>query len=85
MSAIAHRSPSAQWHPEKATTVYAADQLLGSAIATGADGSIAWFVVEHHASVRWGAVTDLEETGYELIILYLDSRRRLLQLQPFDG
>ena len=78
MSAIAHRSPSAQWHPEKATTVYAADQLLGSAIAAGADGSIAWFVVEHHASVRWGAVTDLEETGYELIILYFDSRRRLL-------
>ena len=30
MSAIAHRSPSAQWHPENATTVYGADQLLGA-------------------------------------------------------
>jgi superfamily II DNA or RNA helicase len=80
MSAIAHRSPSSQWHPENATTVYGADQLLGSAVATSADGSIAWFVVEHRAGVRWGAVTDLEETGYELIILYFDGRRRLLYI-----
>ena len=85
MSAIAHRSPSGQWHPENVIAVYGTDQLLGNAIATGADGSVAWFIVEHHASVRWGDVTDLQETSYELIILYFDSRRRLLYIYGSDN
>jgi superfamily II DNA or RNA helicase len=85
MSAIAHRSQSVQWHPENATTVYGADQLLGGAIATGADGAVAWLVVEHQASVRWGAGIDLEEIGYELIIMYFDSRRRLLYVYGSDN
>jgi superfamily II DNA or RNA helicase len=85
MSAIAHRSPSGQWHPENATAVYGADQLLGNAIATGADGSVAWFIVEHHADVRWGDVSDLQETSYELIILYFDGRRRLLYVYGSDN
>jgi superfamily II DNA or RNA helicase len=78
MSAIAHRAQSSTWHPEHASAVFGPEHLLGSAVATGADGSVAWFVVEHRAAVGWGDVTDLQETSFELIILYFDSRRRLL-------
>lgn len=80
MSAIAHRSPTSTWHPDRASAVFGPERLLGNAVATGADGSVAWFVIEHHTSVRWGDVTDLEETSYELIILYFDSQRRLLYI-----
>jgi superfamily II DNA or RNA helicase len=80
MSAIAHRAPTSTWHPERASAIFGPERLLGSAVATGADGSVAWFVVEHHSLVGWGDVTDLQETSYELIILYFDSPRRLLYI-----
>lgn len=78
MSAIAHRSASSTWRPENATAVYGRERLFGDGIVTGADGTVAWFVVEHQVPVRWGDIADLRETSYELIILYFDSIRRLL-------
>ncbi|HVV76270.1 MAG TPA: DEAD/DEAH box helicase family protein [Mycobacteriales bacterium] len=78
MSAVAHLAPTATWHPERALDLYPADTLVGGRLATGADGSIAWFVVEHRDAVPWADVGDLQQTTYELVILYFDARRRLL-------
>ena len=80
MSAVAHRAPGTTWHPEHATAIYAPERMLGASIATGADGSVAWFVIEHHTAVQWGDIADLQETSYELIILYFDRTRRLLYI-----
>lgn len=85
MSAIAHRAPSSDWHPERALHVYPVERVVGGRIATGADGTVAWFVVEHRQQVRWGDVTELEETTYELIVLYFDSGRRLLYIYGSDN
>lgn len=80
MSAIAHRSAGRTWDPEGALEIYDAGRLLDRRIATSADGKIAWFILEHHANVRWGDVDELRETTFELIVLYFDDDRRLLYI-----
>ncbi|MFF2217459.1 hypothetical protein [Streptomyces antibioticus] len=55
MSVVAHRAPSGTWDPQAAIGRYGEDRVLGQTVATGADGRIAWFVVEHRTLVDWGA------------------------------
>ncbi|MEU3511310.1 DEAD/DEAH box helicase family protein [Streptomyces longwoodensis] len=80
MSAVAHRAPSGAWDPQAAISCYGEDRVLGQTVATGADGRIAWFVVEHRTLVDWGAPQFLEQTQYELIVMYFDDVRRLLYI-----
>lgn len=80
MSAVAHRAPSGTWDPQAAISRYGEDRVLGQTVATGADGRIAWFVVEHRTLVDWGAPQFLEQTQYELIVMYFDDVRRLLYI-----
>jgi superfamily II DNA/RNA helicase len=80
MSAVAHRTPTGTWDPQAALGRYGEERVLGQSIATGADGRLAWFVVEHRTLVDWGAPQFLEQILYELIIMYFDDRRRLLYI-----
>ncbi|MFH8349607.1 DEAD/DEAH box helicase [Streptomyces sp. NPDC018045] len=78
MSAVLHRAPSGVWDPDAAIARYGEDRVLGQSVATGADNRVAWFVVEHRTLVDWGAPQFLEQTLYELIVMYFDGQRRLL-------
>ncbi|MDI2127166.1 DEAD/DEAH box helicase [Yinghuangia seranimata] len=78
MSAIAHRAPTREWDPDRALSVYGADRVLGANIATNASSSVAWFVLEHRDGVSWGAAHALEETTYELVIMYFNRSQRVL-------
>lgn len=78
MSAVVHRAPTDEWDPQAAIGRYGEDRVLGQTVATGADGRVAWFVVEHRSLVDWGAPQFLEEVLYELIVMYFDGPRRLL-------
>ncbi|MGW0817034.1 DEAD/DEAH box helicase [Streptomyces viridiviolaceus] len=78
MSAVLHRAPSGEWDPQAAIGRYGEERVLGQSVATGADGRIAWFVVEHRTLVDWGAPQFLEQVLYELVIMYFDDTRRLL-------
>lgn len=78
MSAVLHRAPSGEWDPQAAINRYGEDRVLGQAVATGGDGHVAWFVVEHRTLVDWGAPQFLEQVLYELVVMYFDDERRLL-------
>ncbi|MEU5281724.1 DEAD/DEAH box helicase family protein [Streptomyces asoensis] len=78
MSAVLHRAPSGEWDPQAAIGRYGEERVLGQSVATGADGRIAWFVVEHRTLVDWGAPQFLEQVLYELVVMYFDDARRLL-------
>ncbi|MGW6244388.1 DEAD/DEAH box helicase [Streptomyces roseolus] len=80
MSAVAHRAPGCEWDPQAALALYGEDRVLGQTVATGADGKVAWFVVEHRTLVDWGAPQFLEQVQYELIVMYFDDIRRLLYI-----
>lgn len=80
MSAVVHRAPTSEWDPHAAIGRYGEDRVLGPSVATGADGRIAWFVVEHRTLVDWGAPQFLEQVLYELIVMYFDDVRRLLYI-----
>jgi hypothetical protein len=83
MSATVHRATNNDWRPERAAELYVAS-IIGDRISVGADGTVAWFVVEHRTIVPWGEVPGLEQTNYELIIMYFDSARRLLYIYGSD-
>jgi superfamily II DNA or RNA helicase len=80
MSAVLHRAPTGAWDPHAAIGRYGEERVLGQSVATGADGRMAWFVVEHRTLVDWGAPQLLEQTLYELIVMYFDDQRRLLYI-----
>ncbi|MFJ3981339.1 DEAD/DEAH box helicase [Streptomyces fungicidicus] len=80
MSAVLHRAPSSAWDPKAAISRYGAERVLGQTVATGAEGRVAWFVVEHRTMVDWGAPQFLEQILYELIVMYFDEARRLLYI-----
>ncbi len=78
MSAIAHRAPSPEWNPLNTEDVFPREVLLGSRVAIGSGGAVAWFVVERTGGIRWGDVHGLIETSFELVIMYFDSAHRIL-------
>ncbi|WP_324615747.1 DEAD/DEAH box helicase [Streptomyces sp. NRRL F-4707] len=80
MSAVLHRAPSGEWNPQAALGRYGEERVLGQSVATGADGRVAWFVVEHRTLVDWGAPQFLEQVLYELVVMYFDDERRLLYI-----
>lgn len=80
MSAVAHLAPSASWAPERAVEVYKADQMIGAGVAQGADGAVAWFVLEHDRQPPWGDIPGLIQRTYELVVMYFDQGRRLLYI-----
>lgn len=80
VSAIVHRASTSVWNPEGVLELYEEGEVLGGSIAVGADGSVAWFVIDSRSDVRWGRVPGLEQRTYELIIMYFDQSRRLLYI-----
>ncbi|MFF0458680.1 DEAD/DEAH box helicase [Nocardia africana] len=84
MSAVAYRTPDTEWWPEQALEHYGRERILGSTVATSADRSVAWFVLELNPKVRWGDVPTLPQVSYELIVTYFDSARRLLYINASE-
>ncbi|XRQ09241.1 DEAD/DEAH box helicase [Actinomadura welshii] len=82
MSAIAYRAATGKWTPEAALPLFRGSaRVLDDTIALGGeDSQVAWFVVEHRTTVRWGAPQALEQIVYELFVLYFDAERRLLYI-----
>lgn len=82
MSAIAYRATTDRWAPEEALDLFRARaRVLDDTVATGGqENPVAWFVVEHRSTVRWGAPQMLEQVVYELYVLYFDVSRRLLYI-----
>ncbi|WP_205775944.1 DEAD/DEAH box helicase [Micromonospora tulbaghiae] len=85
MSAIAYRAPGGDWQPERAVELYGDEQVVDGRVATGAESSVAWFVLEKRSDVRWGSVKALEQLTYELVIMYFDEVRRLLYIHGSDN
>lgn len=85
MSAIAHRSASPDWEPDRALAFFGEDRVLGRQVAVGADGLVAWLVVEKHGDVRWGDLPELQEVAYELIIMYFQPETGVLCIHGSDN
>jgi len=78
MSAIAYRSASGFWDPERVLERYNPDDLVDRQIFRGSENSIAWFIVQHLDKIRWGSVAVLEQRTFELIVMYFDDENRIL-------
>ena len=80
MSTVVYRAPSGQWHPENIAEFFGEENLLTFPIGLNAAAGVAWCVIERRSNVRWGDIRTLEETSYELYVLYFDSERQLLYI-----
>jgi superfamily II DNA or RNA helicase len=85
MSAIAYRSSTRAWEPNRVLDEYDESSVLDGRLALGADSTVAWLVIQHRDDVRWGSVQALEQVTYELVILYFDSGRRLLYIYSSEN
>jgi superfamily II DNA or RNA helicase len=86
MSAVAHVAPvDFSWDPARAVGFYGPERVLGGTTSVGSDGRIAWLVVTHSTSVRWGRAESLEEISHELIVMYFDEKRRVLYLHSSNN
>lgn len=78
MSTVVYRTATRHWEPTKIVDFFGEDNLLTVPIGINASDGVAWCVVEHRQSVRWGDIRTIEEVMYQLYVLYFDSERRLL-------
>ncbi|MEU4430020.1 DEAD/DEAH box helicase family protein [Nocardia rhamnosiphila] len=83
MSARTYATSTVEWDPFAARTVYG-DSILDDLISVGNDDSIAWFVIETLADLRWGKVPSLRATDYTLVVLFLDRTQGLLYVHCSD-
>ncbi|HKO20073.1 MAG TPA: DEAD/DEAH box helicase family protein [Acidobacteriaceae bacterium] len=80
MSTVVYRTPTSEWDPFAMVDHFGEDNLLTDPIGLNNEAGVAWCVVEHRGSVRWGDVRTVEEVTYELFVLYFDVQRRLLYI-----
>lgn len=83
MSARAFEARTVDWDPLAASAVYG-DRILGDLISVNRDGTIAWFVFETVADLRWGDIPSLRATDYTLVVLFLDRMQGLLYVHCSD-
>ncbi|MGW3347902.1 DEAD/DEAH box helicase [Nonomuraea rubra] len=80
LSTVVYRAPTASWNPDALYNYFGSDILVTDPIGLNPQAGVAWCVVERHAPVRWSESRVLEETNYELYVLYFDQERRLLYI-----
>ena len=78
MSAVAYKTNCTAWDPRGALDIYPEDRLLTEDVVINQAESVAWFVTENRSSVRWGDIRTVEETTYDLFVLYWDETKQLL-------
>lgn len=83
MSARAFLARTVDWDPLAASAVYG-DRILDDLISVNRDGTIAWFVIETVADLRWGDIPSLRATDYTLVVLFLDRMQGLLYVHCSD-
>ena len=83
MSARAFEVRTVDWDPLAASAVYG-DRILDDLISVNRDGTIAWFVFETVADLRWGDIPSLRATDYTLVVLFLDRMQGLLYVHCSD-
>lgn len=80
MSTVIYRTACLDWHPEEAARYFGEDRLLTPSVAVNRQRNLAWLVTEERTPVRWGTLKTVEETSYNLYVLYWDSERNLLYI-----
>ena len=80
MSTVVYQAPSSEWDTDAILEYFGEPSVLTKPIGLNAQAGVAWCVVEHRTPVRWGDLKTLDETNYELYILYFDSERKLLYI-----
>jgi superfamily II DNA or RNA helicase len=85
MSAIAYKATRGTWSPEALLVQLPADILVDQKVAVSSDNSVAWMVLKHTDTVRWGSVGSLVQTTYELIVMYFNQATRLLFIHGSDN
>lgn len=78
MSAIAYKATHTTWTPEEVLGCLPPGAVVDDKVAVGANNTVAWLVLKHTSTVRWGSVGSLEQTTYELIVMYFNSGTRML-------
>lgn len=83
MSAKAFATSKVDWNPLAVRDIYG-DSVLDDLISVNAEDTIAWFVIETIADLRWGDIPSLRATDYTLVALYLDRAQGLLYVHCSD-
>jgi len=85
MSTVAYKTGSADWQPEKITTVFPEDILVTHPILISRADRVAWFVTKITAAVPWGDVRTVQDVKHDLYVLYWDHKRRLLYINSSNN
>ncbi|HET7476207.1 MAG TPA: DEAD/DEAH box helicase family protein [Dermatophilaceae bacterium] len=83
MSAKAFAISTIDWNPLAARDIYG-DSVLDDLISVNTENTIAWFVIETIADLRWGDIPSLRATDYTLVALYRDRVQSLLYVHCSD-
>jgi superfamily II DNA or RNA helicase len=79
MSTVVYRTSCADWNPGAVGGLVPEERMF-TPIAINAAEHFVWFIIENHNEVPWGDVRTIQETSYDLFVLYWDSDRGLLYL-----
>lgn len=79
MSTVVYKVQSDEWHPERLQDKFK-DTLLTYPIPVNTQENVAWFVTKNVIGVPWGDVKYVEETLYELYVVYFDKAKHLLYI-----
>ena len=80
MSTVVYRTPKSDWNTDVIVEFFGESSLWTLPIGLNQAAGVAWFVVERSTDVRWADIRTIEDTTYELYVLYFDSERRLLYI-----
>lgn len=80
LSTVVYRTPRWSWEPHNVVNYFGEENFLTLPIGLNIDAGVAWFVIQRHTDVSWGDLKTIEETSYELYILYFDDDNRLLYI-----
>jgi len=85
MSTVVYRTTCNSWDPDGALSIFGEESLLTPSIALNRQKNVAWFVTEERSPVRWGTLKTVEETAYNLYVLYWDSDKDLLYINSSNN
>jgi superfamily II DNA or RNA helicase len=80
MSTVIYRTHCDDWNPDGVAAIYPEDKLLTFPVPINLTEHVTWFVTKLVEPVRWGHLDTVEQTTYELFVLYWDRNRGLLYI-----
>lgn len=80
MSTVVYRTTCDDWDPDGVTSIYPEDKLLTYPVPINLSEHVCWFVTKLVEPVQWGNLETVEQTTYELFVLYWDRSRGLLYI-----